>query len=341
MEREKPLPSTEVATQTNGELKIYQYALRILGGENEDYIMKGLPPSWQQSIKARIRVLKEDKRLEDESLRRDQGAIAELKVKFGSGKQRISPAVIESRKNLSDWEASYELAKVAKNEGVDLATLTREEYVDYAIQHYLKITDTQLRIAPWQRMAVSAVDALEMRKKKRVEITPDADQAFVKFDFEARRKAASSDIQGQQFSNGVRVRTGTKDSNSWLFFTINNSNVKEQTGETYKSYISLRDLNLLTPERFIAFMKALQAAGYNGDIKIFQDLVGQGINLNDQIVMHGNTKQDSRLALEVAKQFWGQELDQESVGKDQVIDGKNLSYSQILSLKIKSAIDNS
>jgi hypothetical protein len=330
-----------VVTRTSGELKIDQYARRILRGENREDIMRELPFSWQQSIESRLKVLQEDERLEDKSKRRDEAAIAELKVKHGFGNQRISPSVLESRKKLSDWEASYELARVAKNEGVDLATLTREEYVDYAILNFLKITDTQLRLAPWQRMAVSALDAVEMRKRKRAEITSDTDQAFARFDFEVQRKAASPDILGQQFANGVRVRTGTQDSNSWLFFAINDSKITEHTGETYKSYISLRDLNLLTPERFVDFMKALQAAGYKGDIKIFQDLVGQGINLNDQIVMHGNTEQDSRLALQVAEQFWSQELDQKSVGRDQVIDGKKISYSQILSMKIKNAIDNS
>jgi hypothetical protein len=86
-------------------------------------------------------------------------------------------------------------------------------------------------------------------------------------------------------------------------------------------------------------MMALRDAKYNGDIKIFQDLSEQGIRLNDQIVMHGGSQADAELALQVAEQFFGEDLDQKSVGKDEVIDGENKSYSQILAKRIAEAVN--
>lgn len=87
------------------------------------------------------------------------------------------------------------------------------------------------------------------------------------------------------------------------------------------------------------FMAALRDGQYNGDIKIFQDLSEQGIRLNDQIVMHGGSQADAELALQVAEKFFGTDLDQKSVGKDEVVDGENKSYSQILAKRIPDAVN--
>ena len=54
--------------------------------------------------------------------------------------------------------------------------------------------------------------------------------------------------------------------------------------------------------------------------------------------MHGSSEEDAKLALEVAEKFFGEEIDQRSLGKDEVVDGVNNSYSQILAQKIKNAI---
>ena len=88
-------------------------------------------------------------------------------------------------------------------------------------------------------------------------------------------------------------------------------------------------------------MTALRDANYNGDIKIFQDLSEQGVRLNDQIVMHGGSQADAELALHVAENFFGADIDQKSVGKDEVIDGEPKSYSQILAQKIAEAVNPS
>ncbi len=255
------------------------------------------------------------------------GAKAERQVE----NQLIS---IDERKKLYGWWASYELAKVAKQQGIDLSQISREDYVEFAIQNSLAIDDSQLRMPPWQRMCISAQEIVSVNKEKKSKINKGIDQSFEIFSRNIQQKAGEKDRVLQE---GIKVRQGTKDSNSWLFFGINKS-LGGNRGETFKSYVSVKDLNILTPERFMQLMIALKDAGYNGDIKIFQDLSGQGINLNDQIVMHGASQADAKLALQVAEKFFGADLDQKSIGKDEVINGEEKSYSQILAEKIKDAV---
>lgn len=282
----------------------------------------------------------------------DQQKITELKEQLGvvddqnktPENQEKSPAIskteellalsIEERKKLHGWIASYELAKIAKQQGVDLSKISREEYADYAIKNYLAIDDDQLRVAPWQRMGTSVEEIFLANKERRTQITQESERNFTRFCYEMKQKAGQTD---RFLLENIRVRQGTKDSDSWLFFGINKG-IGENSNETYKSYISVKDLNTLTPERFTQFMKSLRDANYNGDIKIFQDLSVQGLKLNDQIVMHGSSQRDAKLALQVAEKFFGTDLDQKSFGKDEVIDGENKSYSQILAQKIKESI---
>ncbi len=252
-----------------------------------------------------------------------------------SNTEELPTLSIEERKKLHGWDASYELAKIAKQQGVDLSKISREEYVNFAIQNSLAIDDSQLRVAPWQRMGISVQEIVLANRERKAQIKEESEKAFAKFCYETQEKAGQ---ENRFLSENIRVRQGTKDSNSWLYFGINNG-TGEKSNETYKSYVSVKDLNTLTPERFIQFMTALRDAKYNGDVKIFQDLSEQGIRLNDQIVMHGGSQADAELALQVAEQFFGADLDQKSVGKDEVFDGENKSYSQILAKKIAEAVN--
>ena len=279
----------------------------------------------------------------------DQEKIAELRDQLGITKpsenaeqqsadlkpEELPPLNIEARKKLQGWPASYELAKIAKQQGVDLSKISREEYADFAIQNSLAIDDSQLRAASWQRMSTSAEEVILVNREKQAQIKEESEKSFAKFSYEIQQKAGQED---RFLSENIRVRQGTKTSNSWLFFGINNG-TEQESGETYKSYVSFKDLNTLTPERFTQFMTALRDAQYNGDIKIFQDMSEQGFRLNDQIVMHGGSQADAELALRVAEQFFGMDLDQKSLGKDEVVDGKNKSYSQVLAQKIAEAVN--
>lgn len=360
---------------TGGEQKVEEYVERIKNGESKDSIFQGLPQSFTSAIERKLSGTTEEEvqkpqeeDLETLAVLPEQGAaemakterheadkikIDELRQRLGAtesldeitepqGKETAlsvpeeSPILsIEERKKLHGWPASYELAKIAKQQGVDLSKISREEYVNFAIQNSLTIDDSQLRVAPWQRMGTSVQEIVLENRERKAQIKEESESAFAKFSFEMKEKAE----QGNRFlSENIRVRQGTKDSNSWLFFGINNG-IGEKSNETYKSYISVKDLNALTPDRFMQFMTALRDAKYNGDIKIFQDLSEQGVRLNDQIVMHGGSQKDAELALQVAEQFFGGDLAEKSVGKDEIIDGENRSYSQILAKKISEAVN--
>jgi hypothetical protein len=266
-----------------------------------------------------------------------------IKPKEGEGQPpvsttTISQADIDKRKKLSGWNASYELAKIAKAEGVDLSKMSREEYASYAIKNYLKIDDSQLRSNPKHRNATSVQEVVDMIKADRASLSQKSKDAFDSF-FKAMMAIVGKSQTERYLAQNVRLLSGTKDSNSWLFFSINNG-TNDKEAETYKSYFSLKDLNDFSPEVFKNFMVELQKRGYNGGVKIFQDLEIQGPALSDQVVMHGYSEADAKLALQVAKEFYGDKLLESSYGKDEVINGKNLSYSQILSDKIKNQVDS-
>jgi len=246
-------------------------------------------------------------------------------------------AEIEKRRKLTGWSASYELAAIAKKEGVDLSKLSREEYADYAIKNYLKIDDSQLRANVKHRNATSVQEITEMMKADRASLSEESKKAFDSF-YNAMMSIVDKPQVERYLAKNVRLLSGTKDSNSWLFFSINNG-TNDNDSVTHKSYFSLKDLNDFSPEVLKEFMVKLQERGYNGGVKIFQDLEAQGPALSDQVVMHGYTEADAKLALEVAKEFYGDKLLDSSIGKDEVINGKNKSYSQILADKIKNEID--
>jgi len=251
--------------------------------------------------------------------------------------QPLTVEQLERNKKLYGWEASYELAKIAKSQNIDLSLLSREDYADFAIQNKLMIDDTQLRMSPWQRMCESVDEVRKGDKERQSLINPEADAVFDKFSSKIRQKAGESD---RNIDNNIIVRQGTNNSEHWLYFGINQG-ADSSGDQIFKSYISLQDLNTLTPDKFTDFMKALRDSGYNGDIKVFQDLLSQGIRLNDQIVMHGGSEADAKLGLDVADQFFGDSLAHKSSGIDMKINGKSYSYSQVLAKNIKNSIQDS
>lgn len=298
--------------------KIDEYVERVRAGETIESF-GAIPESWKAQIAERA----------DSEAPGREHRIEELKKEILE--TMGAPAEHQA---LHGWTASYELARIARIQGVDLSRMSREEYADFAVQHSLAIDDDQLRVAPWQRMATSVQDIVMENRERKARITEESEKGFAQFSFGMQQKAATED---RAIAEGIRVRQGTKDSNSWLYFGINKGTGEKQA-ETYKSYVSVKDLNTLTSERFKNLMTALRDAGYNGDIKIFQDLSEQGVRLNDQIVMHGASEADAKLALVVAEEFFGDDLDQKSVGKDQVVDGESKSYSQLLADKIARTV---
>jgi len=309
--------------------KIDEYVARIQGGETLESF-GDIPESWKTEILTRMRGTEESGAVLSEGERKEKIAALHAELLATMDTPDLSREELAERKKLHGWTASYELAKIARERGVDLSKLSREEYVDFAIQNALVIDDSQLRVAPWQRTATSVQEIVEENRRRKALITEASEKSFAQFTFLMRQKAATND---RAIAENIRVRQGTKDSDSWLYFAIGSGATAGQ-GETYKSYVSVKDLNTLTPERFTHLLAALRDAGYVGDVKIFQDLSEQGVRLNDQVVMHGASEADAKLALQVAERFFGDDLDQKSFGKDEVVEGKSRSYSQLLADKI-------
>lgn len=324
-----------------GEKKVQEYAERIRAGASKEEIFEGLPDTFKTGIERQLLEPTGDMQRDnlDEVRRGDEEKREEVLARLGvqtTGTNFHTTPSTEERKKLAGWSASYELARIAKEEGTDLTSLSREEYAEYAVRHALAIDDAQLRVSPWQRMAMSPQEIIAKNKEMRATIDPKVEKDFARFSYDMLEKAATED---RSLGEGIRIRQGTKDSNSWLFFGINEG--AGNTGEeTHKSYVSLKDLNSLTPARFTSFMEHLRSTGYNGDIKIFQDLSDQGLRLNDQIVMHGASEEDAALGLQAAEQFFGNDLDQKSLGTDGTLNGEKKSYSQLLAARIASAIKN-
>jgi hypothetical protein len=251
-----------------------------------------------------------------------------------------TPDPVEENKKLQGWQAQWKLAETAASEGVDLSSLTREEYADYAIQNNLAIDDTQLRMMPSLRNHANMQD-FQLARKAMIgydpATNPEREKSAKDFDGFAIRVQNMAEGKGKthngQIAPGVEVHSGTATSNSWLYWKINQG-ADSSAAETHKSYLGFKDIfKSMTPKRVVGFMKALKAAGYNGDLKTVQDIANQG-HISDQIVMHGKSEADAQLAAKVAQDFFGDEIGFAESG----IDSATQSYSERLSDRIKGTI---
>ncbi len=326
--------------------KVDEYTLRIVNGEDIDAVLDGAD-TFRPLVEARIAEYEKTRAEKQESKEGNLPVVPQEKIqeriendnqqiKRLEAQLHITPEEIEERKKLSGWPASYKLAEVAKELGINLALFSREEYAQFAIDNYLAIDDGQLRAQPWQRNQTSVEDIVRIGKEQRAEISTESEKHFARFSFEMMELATKTQ-QERYIKENVRVLSGTKDSNSWLFFSINEGTNQNET-DTYKSYFSLKDLNAFSPDQFVDFMETLQKKGYNGGVKIFQDLTEQGTRLNDQVVMHGYSEDDAKLALDAAKDFFKENIQDTSFGKDEIVDGESKSYSKILAENIRLEI---
>lgn len=316
-EKPKTLPGVEK--------KINEYVDRIKSGEDKSLVLQGLGPSFISAVEAQL--------APPENVH-----IAEQSAEYSRNDSIEKVAKNESFKKLNGWPASYQLAKIAQEEGVDLSLLSREDYAEYAIKNHLAIDGAQLRAHPSQRNGTSVDEVIMTMKTEKTKIKEEVEKEFARFSHQMMQLAEKPQSDRFLFKD-VRVLSATKDSGSWLFFSINNG-TNQQEVDTFKSYFAMKDLNDLTPERFKGFMKFLQENGYNGGIKIFQDMTEQGTSLNDQVVMHGYSESDAKKALQLAEQYFKEEIGTKSFGKDEIIDGISKSYSEILAEQIKRKLSN-
>jgi hypothetical protein len=222
---------------------------------------------------------------------------------------------------------------------VDLTKMSREQYVDYAISKGLMIEDNQLRMPTKLRAATSLAEYDALRagvRPKDVRANPELKKADDRFSMFVQNMKNRS---GMDLEEGIRVRSGTKDSSTWLFWKINegampNPSKPDPAFKVEKAYLGFDNpFTSLTPERMQQFLRVLKEKGYNGDVKTAQDL-GEATHMSDQIVMHGRTIQDAELGMKIGQEFFKGDLNFFERG----YDSASQSYSQILQSKIYKAL---
>jgi predicted NAD-dependent protein-ADP-ribosyltransferase YbiA (DUF1768 family)/alkylated DNA repair dioxygenase AlkB len=246
---------------------------------------------------------------------------------------------IDARANLSGWAAGAELAKIAFNEGINITNLTREQYASYAIKHFLKIDDRLLRASRKLRTGISIAQQSFYMKELSNSINEITVKSFLNFEREVVKIASQVDKNKRILfddNKNIKVKSGNSFGRSWLFFGVN-SEIKD--GDVFKSYAEFKDVNKVYVNDFKFFLKELQKRGYNGDVKIYSDPKSMGSLISDHLVMHGASEKDAMLGKKIAEDFFRDKVSSTSLGKDQIIDGKMRSYSEILSMQIEDAVN--
>ena len=254
-------------------------------------------------------------------------------------------------KRLTGSEAQYEAARLAKEQGIDLSKLSREEYAQFAIDNNLELTDTQLRMRTSLRNFEQTDYLREYKKNKPT--TPEQDASDLKYANWTHNLGQESEAKYQgkavpDIAPNVEIAAEKSSGNTWRHFTINKTLIGSGTNATQtKAYLGFSDLFAsLTPERVTQFMAELAKAGYKGNVKTIADLTTYR-NISDQIVMHGATEADTQLAAKLAQSYFGSELNFQEFGTDITsateVDKKGkpvtYSYSAWLQKKIKDALD--
>lgn len=210
---------------------------------------------------------------------------------------------------------------------IDVSRLTQDEYAEYLIQNGLP-------------SGVSAYDALTARAERRGESASSRASIMTK---EALRRAREfgSRLEGvwsaiRQNPNLVPNVQAIGAASKWNNFEVN-TDTKQQGQPRHKSYITLNPDALLdiTAEKVQNFLKALQQAGFNGQVKF--PATGSRVLVSfDNIVMHGATEADALLGQQVGLQFFGNDVVGTQTGQD--VGGK--SHTEQLAERVEQALKN-
>jgi len=145
---------------------------------------------------------------------------------------------------------------------------------------------------------------------------------YSKFSKEIQTKATSPDAKDRYLANDVSIGMDSATaSKGHLFFHINKGCDSAVT-RVEKGYITFKDLNKFSISKFKSFLNLLVPLKLNIDVKIFKDLAHIGALTNDQIVIHGNSKDDIATVLHTAKTLFSSEISQTCLGYDKKV-GKN------------------
>lgn len=267
--------------------------------------------------------------LQQPPMKQTKGKEAEGKEAKEETEEEININDPEENRKLNGWGAQWRLAKIAARDNVDLKSLTREQYADYATENNLKIDDNQLRMKPDLR----GKQSMDEYTKAINELTPKTqDQTASVTAFHTFGKEMSKQAKGsKEIAPGVTPVTTNK---SWLSWKINEG-IKSNSKSVPKAYVGFKDPYVsMKPERLKEFMLQLQQAGFKGQLKVPKSLYDASY-ISDQMVINANNSKDVRLAKKLAKSFFGEEIGFEDQGKD----SDSQSHSQILAQKIRERVD--
>ena len=236
-------------------------------------------------------------------------------------KKKTQPAPAPKAPNLqpnpnNEPKISYENAIARlKAKGLDVKTMTREEFARSMAQHGFTLDSTQLRKSAGLRDQFSRIGSPDSANKVRSLIA-------------GLKSLLSSIKSGNIKIKGVKYGDLTA---AWVQYIINDntrdSSGKKRSIETHKAYLTLTDsaTSSLTVAQIKGFLSALADSGFNGQMKHSAHASGM-VFFSDQFVMHGATKADAALAAQVASQFFGNSVSSIVTG----VDPSWSSYSEAI-----------
>ncbi len=234
-------------------------------------------------------------------------------------------------------EASYQLAKIAKSKNIDLSSLGKDEYMNFAFDNYIGLDRNQLIQAPLLRTATSEEQYIKIRDGLTTQV--ENSQAYQAFDsFTKDIKSRAVDGKPVEFAPEINILPKSKKTKDWLYFRVNDGvKLGKNTHEILKTYITFKDLSKFDLMNFINFMGVLRDQKFNIDIKIFQDIASQGSIMTDQVVIHGNDNATIKEVANLASTYFGNQILKPSLGLDIVMqDGSIVSYSSKVSEDLKA-----
>lgn len=213
------------------------------------------------------------------------------------------------------------LARIADQEGIDLTTLNRAQYINYAEKHRITLDSDSIRMSPHLRGAFDHSQLQQLANTNQLNGGRDTRHFY-------RMSVDHQSSPGEEIMSGVVVHPETTTNQMWLFYEINGG-LEEQRGAISKSYIGLKNVNYFQAKDWLLFLQKLQQSGFSGCVKTAQD-PNTIKDTSDQIVMHGNTVEDANTGLRVAKEHFGTKVGFEDVGQDIEKDGRWYSHTQWL-----------
>ena len=234
------------------------------------------------------------------------------------------------------------LSEIAASEGVDLTSMTREQYVDYAVKNGVVLDGNAIRMQPALRSQSDVSDAYEAQnmQSRRAVAGAKTDTAYEAM---TTRLKALRDVV---FDTGVQIKDGfikaLDHADGWVNFQVRGEpgRSRVKSDETHKAYFNFgaKYAQALTEKSMKALLSALHAAGYNGQVKIGESS-NQMTRLADQMVLHGESLADSQLGQQVVSDFFAQSgiVVDSNIGTDTKVNGKSQSYSEKLAQRTKDA----